>query len=692
MSLARNCGALLVLTALLCPFNLGFGLGGSGEAVAAGAKATDLFPGTGLVELLPAGDILGDGHTQVTFYMIALEPDGTPTTGLLAKVTPTFGLCGDVQEVEPGMYRFSFTPPQLTIAKKVDLNLKGKTLKRGNLYRAFTINVLPPPSHRLAATLNPAVLVLGQDTTASLTIQLSDKDVDPASLDILTAPSAGTVSDMTFLGEGKYTARYTPPVENVPQMLVLNVADRNDPSRSFSYVAAPLFSATNWETKLDPRKNKNARVVLRVGDREFGPVAADPKGKVVLPIIVPPGVDHATAIVTTDNAPPRTDAVDLKIPPTRRISFLPVQAGIPMDSALRIPLRFSVVTASGAAATEARVTLTSTAGTVTMPVHEGNGIFKADFTPPSTPPPPPVPPKGSVRSAPKPSATKPGTPVVPAPIVASLVASIEGESETQFDKLDLTLVPARPLELVLSAEPTVIPGGPSEFTVKTHLVDIDGQGVTGRSFKLQATGARPTVPLADVGAGDYTATFQTLGPGPVELSAALDGPASGNTMRRIVLIPNSDHILNDGLSSDMITIVATDEFGYSVANVPISLKVLSGDGSLPATATTGPGGVVQVYYTSGRKTGLVRIEASSGIHTAGFSFMQGPATLVGKLAFPRSGTDQDSRLLSAWTPLVRTLRVERGPAPPPPPAPVVAPAPAPPPEPARPPEPIIEIP
>jgi hypothetical protein len=661
MSHARNCGTLLVLASIFFPLNHGFGLAGGGVAFAAGAKAADLFPGTGLVDLLPAGDIIADGHTQVTFYMLAFDPDGAPTTGLLAKITPTLGFCGDVQEVEPGVYRFSFTPPQLTVAHKVDLNLKGKTLNRGNLYRAFQVDILPPPSHRLGATLNPAVMVLGQDTSATLTVQVSDKDVDPASLDIVTVPSTGVVSPLTFLGDGKYTAAYTPPEEIVPQLLVLNVADRNDPSRSFSYVASPLYAATDFAWKIDPRKNKNARVVLRVGDREFGPVAADPKGKVVIPIVVPPGMDHGTAIVTADNVQPHPEPVDLKVPETRRISFLPVQAGIPMDASLRIPLRFSVVTMSGAASTESKVTLTTTAGSVTTPAHEGNGIFKADFTPPPVAPPPPPPPKGKVV---RPPVVKPGTPPPPPPVpVASLVASIDGESETQADHLDVTLVPARPIELVVSSEPPVLPPGPVEFTVKTRLIDIDGQGVTGRSFRLQATGARVTTPPADQGNGDYLATLQTLGPGPVEISAALDGPASGNAMRRLVLIPNSDRVLNDGLSSDMITIVAADEFGYPVADVPVKLTIVSGDGSLPATTTTGPGGIVEVYYTSGRKTGLVHIEARTGIHTAGFTIIQGPANLAEKLRIPRSGTDLDSRLLSSWTPLVRTLRIERGAAP-----------------------------
>ena len=43
---------------------------------------------------------------------------------------------------------------------------------------------------------------------------------------------------------------------------------------------------------------------------------------------------------------------------------------------------------------------------------------------------------------------------------------------------------------------------------------------------------------------------------------------------------------NDGLSSAMVTVLTLDEYGYPVGNIVVDLKVVGGDGTLPAQVTT----------------------------------------------------------------------------------------------------------
>jgi hypothetical protein len=76
-----------------------------------------------------------------------------------------------------------------------------------------------------------------------------------------------------------------------------------------------------------------------------------------------------------------------------------------------------------------------------------------------------------------------------------------------------------------------------------------------------------------------------------------------------------------------VSVATVDEFGYPVPGVMVDLVVEAGDGSVPATATTGAAGVAPVYYTAGLAPGLIRIKATAGNQVTRLSLVQAPPDL-----------------------------------------------------------------
>ncbi len=591
------------------------------------AHAQAVFEAGGFVELIPAGEVVGDGKTPVKFSMVALAEDGSPLTALKAKVVPTGGTTTALVEKGGGIYEFTYTPPDVDTARTVELAVKGKTADKTTVARVYALTVAPPPSHQVTMTANPPELILGQDASSTLNFQLSaaaGADLSGVALEVKT--TAGTVANLTYLGEGRFSALFTPPKVNYPHVALITVVDKQDPGRTYGYVGIPLVGKTSYPITTTP----NANVMLKVGERDFGPIQADATGRANVPIVVPPGVRQAT-LTTAAGAETKTETIDLKVPEAKRLSLMPSYAGIPGDKGVTIPVRVAVTTPKGLPANNAQVNISASTGTITKPVHEGRGIYRADYTPTATMA------MGQV----------------------SFAASLAAQPGVQSDTVSVPVVPVRPGGVTLSADPPLLPAGATGFKALVQVVSPGGKGMPGAKVVLEANGAQLQESIKDLKAGDYQGLFELTGSGPVELTATVQSTATGNPMRSLVVLPTVERLPNDGLSSTMITVVAVDEFGYPVAGVPVDLKLVSGDGSLPSSKTTNDAGIAQVYYTAGRGAGLVSVQASANGRTGAAAFMQVPTATAAELELPRSGTDASLALRDAWAAIVQVLRIER---------------------------------
>ncbi len=611
--------ALATFVVTLC---MGLVLPGHPGITAAGAAG--IFGEEDLLEFLPVGDITGDGETAVDLQLLALTNEGAPLEGLKAKISSTAGECGELEYNGNGTYFVEFTPPRVTSKQDVTITIRARVGSRSLTSRSLSINVIPPAWYHMAITANPAQLVLGQDTSSSITIQLDPIPQDPSEVQLGIETNVGEVSNLTPMGNGKYTALFTPPAVNYPHLAIITVVERHNPGRSYGYLVAPLVGKTDFPvTQLPP----GAQATMHVGDQTYGPVLASSSGQASIPITVPPGISSATLDVIGQGQ--RT--IDLRIPEARRLKIFPLHSGIPADNSQKIPIRVLVLDALGQPVQGEPITITADVGTISSPSFEGDGVYRADYTPPL-------------------QATS---------SQVTFNASLNTSASVQTDSATTTLVPIRPASLTLKALPEELAYGDTSFHVLAKLTAPNGTGLAGRKLIFTSNGARLQGSPTDLKLGDYQAAFETTGSGPVEITATAMTPSTGNPMDQLVIVPTRTILPNDGLSSSMLSIFSLDQLGYPTSQVPLDITIQAGDGSIPTAATTDDYGLAQVYYTAGREPGLVRISVSSGSHSSAIALLQAPAGTVSLATLPRSGTPATLSNIARWSASVTGLDIQR---------------------------------
>ena len=78
------------------------------------------------LQLVPPGDVVGDGATPVHLRFIGLNSEGGPATGLSARVAFSEGTSDRLSESSDGLYELSWTPPEVEEVSQTTLTMKIK--------------------------------------------------------------------------------------------------------------------------------------------------------------------------------------------------------------------------------------------------------------------------------------------------------------------------------------------------------------------------------------------------------------------------------------------------------------------------------------------------------------------------------------------------------------------------------------
>jgi Bacterial Ig-like domain (group 1) len=579
-----------------------------------------------IVDLVGGMEAVGDGATPVILQFVAVGTDGKPLTGVQGKMLASEGKVDRLTEVGGGRYTASWTPAAVSANTDVQLTFRGKAGDK-QVTEQWTARVIAPRAAKMEVATAPNRVVLGESASATVTFNVTSTAGKPISdADLAILASSGTVANLTPLGDGKYRALYTPPNKQYPHLDLITVVDRRDPSRSYGAATLPLVGKAAFPVVGQP----NSMVMLRIGDSEFGPVQADGAGRAQVPIVVPPGIPTAT-VISVLAGKKTEEAMDLQLPTVSRAAMFPLPSSLPSDGKTSVPVRGYVAGATGGPDVGARVTFSATAGSIGAARHEGGGIYVADF----------VPPLGTAASQ------------------VTLTITADGTAGKQTDTTTVDLIPARPSNLTITTEPAGLAQSATGFQAFVRVVGADGSGLPGKRLSFVASGATLKGEVKDLGNGDYQATFSTTGSGPVELVASVKTAASANPVASVIAFPSQSRLANDGVASTMLTIATVDAYGLPVPNVPVSMRITRGDGSLPAAVTTDESGIANVPYTSGRAASLVNLQVEAEGHIGSASLLQVPAGVATDLALTPSGSTASTALLTSWRNVVRGLRVER---------------------------------
>jgi hypothetical protein len=222
----------------------------------------------------------------------------------------------------------------------------------------------------LAASIsaNPAQLVLGKDAGADLEVRA------PASAKVTFSTTVGTVTGAQRQGEVVRARYHAPPLRAPSVALVLaQIDDGGD--RELRWVSIPLSGSDTMVIETRP----GSKVQAEVAGRLQGAVSAESDGTVRLPMVVPPGVRHATLRITDKLGNENEKPLDLDPPPYSRVRL--AARAESANPAAPVEVEIFVVKPDGTPDDDAQVSLASDDGETSMQGRAGPGVYLAEYLP-----------------------------------------------------------------------------------------------------------------------------------------------------------------------------------------------------------------------------------------------------------------------------------------------------------------------
>lgn len=512
------------------------------------------------VTLVPAPPLVGDGQTQGT---IRLYVDG----GAKVRVKADTGKVGAVAPGTDGVVTVLYTPPLVTAARTIALEVKG-----GGEDATVEIPVVPPLKGELELVFDPEVV----PSTGTALVRIKPSHGSPIAAEarrFQIAASSGTVDAPVPAGDGTWVARYTPPKGlTTPLPVALVAIDAAAPDKVYGHAVLPVTVKRSLTVDAKPGSSN----VLQIGSRRYGPVVAAPSGKAAFDVELDPREESGELQSVNPDTSKDERKIELPKAPAQ-IVFFPLPAAAPGDTAAKLVVRVAAFSGDGDPISAKAPSLTASRGSVEGPSWDG-GVWVAGVTPPGTP--------GDIV----------------------LTATAEGAKVERKVKVVGTLP-----SIVLAAEPAEIPKTGTTFKVVARVKDANGTALPGRVPAFGATGATISGTPKDKGDGTYTTTWKLAsGATAARVWATPATDVSGLPAARLLAWPATATVAANGTDTVQIVVVAVDALGLPVPNVDLRLGAPKGDGSVPPTAKTDAKGVARIAYKAGKTAGLagVRIEGA----------------------------------------------------------------------------------
>ncbi len=543
--------------------------------------------------LLPAGQVMGG--QDATLYVLAVDDAGEPIRDLRLRGSASIGELSDWRPAGDGLYAVTYRGPVVQQDTTVRVELRGKGPNRESISLTRDVQIAGASSGATVVEANPTELVLGDDDSATLSLSL------PPGTQPSMSASFGSVDTLTPLGEGRWTARYLPRAVNFPHVAIIGMV--NERGDGATVVGIPLSGKVQFPVAAP----EGATVILRIGDREYGPVRAASDGAALVPIVVPPGVSIATQVVVIDGQVTES-ALDLAIPASRRIALLPLPTAVPEGS--QVTVYAAVVEPTGELDAVTLPQITTSVGTMSAVRRVSAGVVAVDWTVDAS------------------DAT-----------TASVTVSLPDE-DNQSSTVEVGILDGRPASIEL-AHDEIVGSGP--LAVEVIVRDADDRAAAGYSLSLLGN---DEVSLTDGGRGTYRGVA-TLTPTSKDRLVSVATPATGLPTASLAFsVPRRTVAPNSALP---IAVVALDRYGVPVPGVAVALEVVEGGGRLERTVATGDSGVAMARYRSPETESAVRIVAKVGDIEADLVLAQVPASAEIDLP-PFSSSDGAAswRATSAW--------------------------------------------
>ena len=224
----------------------------------------------------------------------------------------------------------------------------------------------------IAAVLSaqPSQLVLGKDAGADLEVRASGK--------VTFSTSVGTVTNVRRQGD-VVRARFNAPALRAPTVALVLAQIEDGGDRELIWLSLPLSGSDTMVVETKP----GSKVEASAEGRMLGHGSAGEDGTARLPMVVPPGVRHATLKITDKLGNSNEKPLDLAPPPFSRVRVAARSDAASAGSALEVEI--FVVKPDGSPDDEASVALAADEGETKMRKRIGPGIYLAEFLADSKP-------------------------------------------------------------------------------------------------------------------------------------------------------------------------------------------------------------------------------------------------------------------------------------------------------------------
>ena len=209
-----------------------------------------------------------------------------------------------------------------------------------------------PSAARVSLSLAVPSPVLGIEDETELRIVVTGAFASPLRFPRILC-SAGRVEDMVREGPTSFSARFLLPAGRFPQPAIVVADFSHDSLILRGALAVRLRAAASPAFHTAP----GAKVTVKVGDKEFGPLVAPADGNIHVPVVVPPGINFAIARSVNRAGKANQQILDLKIPPAQR-ALIVAPEKLPAGSAGEIAVL--AVEPSGRLVDASTITLAST--------------------------------------------------------------------------------------------------------------------------------------------------------------------------------------------------------------------------------------------------------------------------------------------------------------------------------------------
>jgi hypothetical protein len=189
--------------------------------------------------------------------------------------------------------------------------------------------------------------------------------------------NAGSVTEPLASQDGTFTATFTPPTQEGPQVALFHATVKQGSRASGAWLALPIHGAQQLRVKAPPR----ARVRVSVGAATFGPVTASASGEATVPVKVPPGISSAEVTTVERSGRSRTQTIPLPAPRFARIRLVAPEPPV-QDTPVR--LQGFVVDESGNPAVALPPLAVSVERGTLGPIEaKEGGLFEIPYTAPA---------------------------------------------------------------------------------------------------------------------------------------------------------------------------------------------------------------------------------------------------------------------------------------------------------------------